>query len=160
MTVAKPNWLDEKCPVIEVTTAAEFAKHNLREFLEQIACFYPDFHAWLNFTFVSQLNSGKRNVLIVKENGKIAGISLLKNTEEEQKICTFFVAPPFQGKGYGKALMEKSLSLLKAPTKITVCEERWGEMRQFLGMYNFQLYAEVSGYYRQDYIEYFCSTTV
>ncbi|RLM18754.1 hypothetical protein BIY29_17750 [Brenneria alni] len=158
MTVAKPKWLDEKCPVIEVTTAAEFAKHNIREFLEQIACFYPDFHAWLNFTFVRQLNGIERNVLIIKENGEIAGVSLLKKTEEEKKVCTFFIAPKFQRKGYGSTLMEKSLSYLQAPAHITVCEERWEEMQEFLDKHKFQLNEEVSGYYRPGYKEYFCST--
>ncbi|MFT1057592.1 GNAT family N-acetyltransferase [Enterobacter hormaechei] len=157
MTVAKPMWRDEKWPVLEITTATEFTKHNVRDFLEQISCFYPNFHAWLNFTFVSQLKSGQRKALIIKEGQQIAGVSLIKISAEEQKISTFFVAPTFQRKGYGDALMERSLSYLHSPVNITVCDERWNEMHGFLAKHNFKCENFVKDFYRPGFTEYFCS---
>ncbi|WP_219952291.1 GNAT family N-acetyltransferase [Dickeya zeae] len=156
MTVAKPLWLDEKCP-IEITTAAEFSDHKVREFLDQIASYYPNFRVWLDFTFVSQLRGGKRKALIVKENNEIAGISLLKKVEEENKICTFFIAPQYRSQGYGKLLMEESLAFLGNQVNITVCEERWKEMQGFLYQYGFRLNAAIPNYYRSGSTEFFCS---
>ncbi|RWS52361.1 GNAT family N-acetyltransferase [Enterobacter cloacae] len=157
MNTAKPLLLNEKYPIYEITTTAEFSKHNVRAFLKQVEAHYPNFRSWLDFTFARQLTDGNRKALIVKEKNKIIGISLLKKTQMENKICTFYVAPQHRGKGIGKMLMNESLSYLKSDVHITVCEERWPEMRPFLEKYCFKLDNELPNFYRDGCTEYFCS---
>ncbi len=155
MNVAKLARLDKACPIYGVTTTAEFSDVNAREFLEPLACFYPGFHSWLNFTFVRRLKDGTRKALIVKDKDEIQGIALLKITSDENKICTFFVAHPHRGKGVGKALMKHSLSHFNGQVSITVCDERREELSNFLESYEFKLQAAILGFYRKGHTEYF-----
>jgi ribosomal protein S18 acetylase RimI-like enzyme len=157
MNTAKRLLLNEKYPVYIITTTAEFSNHNVRDFLKQVEAHYPNFRSWLDFTFARQLTDGNRKALIVKDKNEIVGVSLLKKTREENKICTFYVAPQHRGKGIGKMLMEESLSYLESEAHITVCEERWAEMRPFLEKYSFKLDIELPNFYRDDRTEYFCS---
>lgn len=155
MNTAKYMLTIEKNPTTEIATYAEFKAQNVRPFLNHVSSFYPGFQTWFNFKFLSGLNSGERKVLIVKEKGEIAGISLLKVTKEENKICTFFVAPEYRGKGIGTMLMESSLANFDGSLHITVCEERNADLKPFLQKNGFRLDSEQLGLYRDDVIEYF-----
>ena len=58
--------------------------------------------------------SEKRTDVYIAQDGDstLAGCVLIKNTEEEKKICTLFVNPKFRRQALGKQLMEQTLKEL------------------------------------------------
>lgn len=155
MNTAKCMLIKEKKPTIEIATITEFNLYGVGPFMHHVSEFYPEFDGWLNFKLLRGLKSGDRKILIVKDNGKIAGLSVLKLTQVENKICTFFVAPEHRGKGYGTKLMKSSLEHFCGSVDITVCEERNASLYPFLDKNGFQLTSKVEGAYRPGAKEYY-----
>ena len=83
-------------------------------FLKWLNLEYPGFNTWYDnlFTENKELKSG-REIIICEKEYSIAGIAILKSTEEEQKICTLRVAKRYQRQGIGKRLMELSFEWLQ-----------------------------------------------
>lgn len=155
MNTAKCMLIKEKKPTIEIATIAQFNFHGVESFLHHVSEFYPEFEGWLNFKLLRGLKSGERKVLIIKDNGEIAGLSVLKLAQEENKICTFFVAPEHRGKGFGTMLMKNSLEHFHSSVDITVCEERNASLSPFLEKNGFHLTSKVDGAYRPGVTEYY-----
>lgn len=155
MNTAKRMLLKEKKPTIEIATIAEFNFHGVSSFMHHVSEFYPEFDGWLNFKVLRGLKSGERKILIVKDNEEIAGLSVLKLTQVEDKICTFFVAPEHRGKGFGTKLMQSSLEHFYGSVDITVCEERNASLYPFLEKNGFRLTSKVEGAYRPGVEEYY-----
>nr|WP_237617462.1 GNAT family N-acetyltransferase [Pseudomonas putida] len=100
--------------------------------------------------------NNQRKIIVAHQNGEVAGLSLLKNTVEEKKICTFYVLPEFRGYGLGGDLMSKSLQILdRNGIEITVSEERHEELSPLLSSSGFTLVSVKSDYYRNGKDEIF-----
>lgn len=124
--------------------------------LADVGLLYPGFKNWLYFTFRSGMINNQRKVIVVHHNGEVAGLSLLKNTIEEKKICTFYVLPEFRGYGLGGELMSESLRILDHNgVEITVSEERHDELSPLLSASGFTLMAVKPDYYRNGKEEIF-----
>lgn len=155
MSTANSMFNKEKNPTLEITSIADFNKFNVRSFLSQVSEFYPGFDAWLNFKFLRGLASGERKVLIIQDKGEIAGVSLIKISTEEKKICTFYISPIHTGRGFGTKLMADTLAHFEGSVDITVCEERNSELSCFLIKCGFNLVSTRVGCYRPQTTEYF-----
>ena len=126
--------------------------------LSTVGGYYPNFKSWLYFTFRKEMIEGKRSIIIAHDGNSLAGLSLLKYTIDEKKICTFYVLPPFRGNGVGDMLMDESTSYLgDKDIKITVAEEHNQELYPLLKSKGFSIENKVSGYYRDNVDEYFYS---
>lgn len=124
--------------------------------LSEVGQFYPDFKSWFYFTFRHGLNLGERKILLAHSNGDISAISLLKDTPEEKKICTFFVLPEYRFMGLSTSLMERSLAALGGNNvSITVAEERNEDLKGTLSANEFFLADARTGAYRDEKIEFF-----
>jgi len=100
---------------------------------------------------------GLKDDFIVRGNIELAGILILKNTENEKKICTIRVIENFRNKGIGTKLFEKSFEYLETKTPlITLPEECYKEGFKFLlERYRFKMTNKIIGAYRENKIEYF-----
>jgi GNAT superfamily N-acetyltransferase len=128
----------------------------LRNFLSDVSFLYPEFDSWLNF----KVRRFGRDIVIAHDGNQLAGVSILKNSGEEKKISTFYVAPLFRGQMLGQALMAKSLQFLDSEeTFITVSEERNRELVPLLNSNGFKLQKIVPNLYRDDKAELFYSLT-
>lgn len=126
--------------------------------LSTVGGYYPSFKNWLYFTFRKELIEGKRSIVIARDGNSLAGLSLLKHTIDEKKICTFYILPPYRENGVGDMLMDESTSYLGGKDiKITVAEERNQELCPLLKSKGFSIENKVSGYYRDNVDEYFYS---
>ncbi len=124
--------------------------------LFEIGHLYPNFKNWLYFTFRPGVIIGDRKILIAHCDGNLSAISLLKNTQEEKKICTFYVLPDYRFKGLSSTLMDKSLSELSGgEISITVSEERNCDLERILLANEFTLSEEHTGIYRHNKTEFF-----
>ncbi|EHH0709562.1 GNAT family N-acetyltransferase [Vibrio vulnificus] len=127
--------------------------------LESVAPLYPEFNSWFKNKFLTNFYEGKRNILLAHNGDKLCGLSLLKTSPEENKICTFYVMPEFQGKALGSQLMEKSLEYFQGKeVLISVSNERLTELYPVLAAKGFVLDECVEHLYRYENIEHFFKT--
>ena len=151
--------LNSKSKVIFEHIESENIKFSdLAKSLSTVGAYYPNFKNWLYFTFRKEMIEGKRSIVIARTGNSIAGLSLLKHTIDEKKICTFYVSPSYRGIGVGHQLMDAATSYLgDKDIKITVAEERNLELYPLLKSKGFSIESNVIGYYRENINEYFYS---
>ncbi|MFX4238774.1 GNAT family N-acetyltransferase [Aliarcobacter butzleri] len=137
----------------------EFSSYNL--ILEDIQRFYPEFRHWYSSKVIPGLVNGSREILTEYRDERLIGIAIVKNTQEEKKICTIKVLPEYQNKGIGIKLFKRSLSLLNTNKPfVTVPEERFNEFHKIFTYYGFQLTQILEGYYREGKKEYIYNGTL
>ena len=126
--------------------------------LSAVSHLYPGFKEWLYFKFKPEFLSGSREVLIAYDGNNIAGLSLLKISKLENKVCTFYVMPKYRGLKIGHDLMDRSLSILhNRNVLISVSEERESELSCVLKSSGFKLDYKTEGIYRPGIVESFYS---
>ena len=118
-------------------------------FLKWLNLEYPGFNTWYDnlFTENKELKSG-REIIICEKEYSIAGIAILKSTEEEQKICTLRVAKRSQRQGIGKRLMELSFEWLQNDKPLlTMHSTKQHQFRHLMQYYGFELEQKNRNYY-------------
>lgn len=117
--------------------------------LAGVAPLYPGFKEWLYFTFRPDFYRGLRSIILAVSEGELAGLSLLKRTTEENKICTFFVNPYFRENKVGTELMKWSLDHFNGnKTIISVSQEKEAELYPTLKNAGFEMSYSMPDYYR------------
>lgn len=123
--------------------------------LSDVSHLYPNFEGWLTFKFLGNLPSGQRKLLVAHNGDHIVGYSLLKQTSQESKICTFYINEEYRGLGLGQELMTKSLQTLDSSDAfITVADERLEELSPLLKAKGFKLTSLVPNMYRSGSYEH------
>jgi hypothetical protein len=116
---------------------------------------YPNFESWFNSKVIPDIKWGDRNTVLKIDNDKIAGISILKKTNLEKKICTFRVVDEYQRSGVGRDLMIDSFHYLETESPIiTVSESRKHEFSKLLERFRFKLHSKEKSYYQKSLFEY------
>ncbi|MBQ6854935.1 MAG: GNAT family N-acetyltransferase [Alphaproteobacteria bacterium] len=117
---------------------------------------YPQHSTWFKEKFLPDLKNKKRIYIVAQDkNGKLAGCILLKNTEEEKKICTLFVHPDYRKQGVGRKLVEQTLLELGEHPLITVSDRNIAQLMPLLKKKGFHLSAVKKGVYRPEDTEYY-----
>lgn len=117
---------------------------------------YPQYSTWFKEKFLPDLKNKKRMYIVAQdESGKLVGCVLIKNTEEEKKICTLLVHPDYRKQGVGEKLMEQTLSELGEHPLITVSDKNIEQLSPLLRKKGFHLSAVKKGAYRPEYTEYY-----
>lgn len=152
-TVIKPSYY-------EISNAREFSKLGLRSTLAPVSQLYPNFSSWLNFKFIRNIQYGERKAIVAHDGNRILGVSLLKLTPNEKKICTLFVNENVRcvhsDMKIGSNLMERSLQLLNYDdVLITVCSEKNEELTPLLNKNSFVKVKVVQDLYNEGSSEYF-----
>lgn len=151
--VVKPSFYEISC-------VDDFLRADIVSVLEPVSHLYPNFRAWLNFRFMRGFSNGERKVLLAHDGSRVLGVSLLKLTDEEKKICTLFVSETARSAHndmkIGTSLMLRSLALLDSDNVlITVCSEKHQDLKPLLHNCSFEQMKEVKNLYRDDSSEYF-----
>ena len=77
---------------------------------------------------------------LLMNNGRLAGICILKNDNQEKKISTIRVLPEFQHCGLGSMIFQDSFAWLGTEKPVaTVSESRYPEFEKLMKKYNFKL---------------------
>lgn len=130
---------------------------SLKDFLSGMSCDYPHFDLWLD-KIQSQLDTEMRSVIVCKSSSddEILGVSILKKTSLENKICTLRVAHKCQRMHIGSRLMEMSLRILEDEKPlITVSEDHIVEFTTLLKHFGFVYKNKVKSLYIKGKYEYF-----
>lgn len=116
---------------------------------------YPHFEEWFFEKVLPDAMSGKRKVFTAYCSDQLAGILILKDTDEK-KICTLRVLPGFRRIGIGHQLMDCAISALNTlHPVITVSDNHIQEFWDLLMTdYQFKLHEIHYGYYRDKHFEF------
>lgn len=126
--------------------------------LSDLSDSYPDFKSWYENKVIKEISEGnkQREIIIALENNEeIVGISILKKTKEEKKICTFRIHEDYRNQGVGKSLFEESFKYLETRKPIiTISENRKKMFEPLIKYYNFELVQKLPNYYKEDVVEF------
>jgi GNAT superfamily N-acetyltransferase len=139
--------------------------HNSKSFVEAFSVLpllkgldqlYPDFEYWYINQMMPGLVTGNDIMLLSKDNGRVIGVALGKQTAEETKLRCVRVLPEYQNKGTGLHLIERMLKLLdNDKPSCTVAEEMFHMYsRAFINHFDFILSKVEKGLYRPGKMEY------
>lgn len=131
--------------------------NKVRHFLYDLNCDYPFFEEWLEHVFVMTYTE-ERTIITCEsdDNMDIYGVCIIKNNEEEKKICTLRVATEMQRRGIGTHLVSIAITLLgdEYPL-ITVPQKHLYPYERFLSFFNFKISDKVKSVYNEDTYEYY-----
>ncbi len=145
--------------LLQITETDNLEKYinKIRTFLSDLVIEYPLHDQWFSGV-VGELrkNTKTREILFILNNSdEIVGVSILKKTKLEKKICTFRVAEKYQRQGIGTMLMKKSLEFLETDKPIiTVSGSKHNEFIRLFKRFNFSLNMVYFGKYCDLSFEY------
>lgn len=132
--------------------------YKLKLFLSDLAIEYPFFIEWLENVFQELMFTDQRFIILCSGNNifDIKGVSILKKTDNERKICTLRVAKPYKLQGIGSCLLKESVKILEDDNPlITVSGVHMKDFSPFLKKHGFILRDKVKSLYRRGSYEYF-----
>ena len=89
---------------------------------------YPGYFKWYYQTNIPRILSGEGEAIFYLDGFQIVGLSMLKRTDDEAKICTFFIDEEYRKRGYSSLLLEDSFGYLGTESPIiTIPENRLDE---------------------------------
>lgn len=120
---------------------------------------YPGFKEWYFEKVIPGLLTSEREILICivneEDEFKLGGIAILKNTNEEKKICTLRVTKKYEKNGVGYTLFEKAFEILKTDKPIfTVSSDRIKMFERHLKRYDFKQTELLEDYYSEGKSEF------
>lgn len=115
----------------------------------QVKTDYPDYKSWFLTKQVSGLYDNTRNIIVAHIDGKLVGFTSLKKTEDERKICTFYVEKRFRKNQIGSRLVEKSIEFLETEQPlITIPMDKLNEFVRIGNKYNWKVTDIIENLYR------------
>ena len=97
---------------------------------------YPEYFKWYYRTNIPRILDGEGEAIFYLDGFQIVGLSMLKRTEAESKICTFLINEEYRKKGYSSMLLEDSFRYLGTERPvITIPEKRLDEFSKIIEAY-------------------------
>ena len=109
--------------------------------VEDLKDFYPHFDTWLTDRVLPGLQSGERSILVEYRGGMLAGLAILKDDDQEKKLCCLRVLPSFlHARGLGVRMFEKAFEHpgTRSPL-LSVAEERLPVFGRIFKHFGFEL---------------------
>ena len=118
-------------------------------FLMEANIQYPAFSVWYARLFPDELQlNPEREIIICERDYELAGVTILKSTKEESKICTMYVAEKYRHNGLGRRLLELSLEwLCDDKSVITLDKNKEPDFAGLLKCFGFVLQKKKMGMY-------------
>lgn len=118
--------------------------------------YYPEFISWYWNKVVPDtlLNSGE--IILLEKDNNIIGVSIIKDSINEQKLRCLRIKEEYQNKGYGLFLMDESLKRLNNDKPLlSVSEDMFSSFaRMFINKYNFNMTFVHKNLYKKGKLEY------
>ena len=132
-----------------------FLAHRIKPHLVDASKQYPNFETWYS-KVSTELLYGLRSIVFIYHKNDIAAFSILKHSDVEKKICTFYTVNKYRRNHIGNLLMQNSLQLLgSGSVLITMPDKKVDEFRNILSKYNFVNQNKIMNYYNKNEEEYF-----
>lgn len=115
---------------------------------------YPNYEEWFWDKQVRGLFDGNRDIIVAIKNNKVIGISNIKNTSEEKKICTLTVDKRYRMKTVGSKLVDISTLMLGTTTPvITMSMDKLSDFSGIIKKYNWEITGVKKELYKEDVYE-------
>ena len=114
---------------------------------------YPEYYKWYYQTNIPRILSGEGEAIFYLDGFQIVGLSMLKRTDDESKICTFFIDEEYRKRGYSSLLLEDSFGYLGTESPIiTIPENRLDEFSKIIEAYGWVPTETTDKYYSPEII--------
>ena len=114
---------------------------------------YPEYYRWYYQTNIPRILSGEGEAIFYLDGFQIVGLSMLKRTADESKICTFLIDEEYRKKGYSKLILEDSYEFLGTEKPlITIPEKRLDEFSKIIEAYGWVPTETTDEYYSPEVI--------
>lgn len=121
----------------------------LYELLKDMPLEYPNFWEWFGTKVIPGLADGTRRIFTRRVDNKLAGVAIVKKTENERKLCTLFVKEEYASRGTGLFLLDASLKFLETDTpNLTVPLSKLEKFERIFERYEFVKDGRVKGLYK------------
>ena len=114
---------------------------------------YPEYFKWYYHTNIPRILDGEGEAIFYLDGFQIVGLSMLKRTADESKICTFLIDEEYRKKGYSKLILEDSYEFLGTEKPlITIPEKRLDEFSKIIEAYGWVPTETTDEYYSPEVI--------
>ena len=114
---------------------------------------YPEYFKWYYHTNIPRILDGEGEAIFYLDGFQIVGLSMLKRTEDESKICTFLIDEEYRKKGYSKMILEDSYDYLGTEKPlITIPEKRLDEFSKIIEAYGWVPSEIIDEYYSPEIV--------
>ena len=114
---------------------------------------YPGYFKWYYQTNIPRILSGEGEAIFYLDGFQIVGLSMLKRTNDEAKICTFFIDEEYRKRGYSSLLLEDSFGYLGTESPIiTIPENRLDEFSKIIEAYGWVPTETTDKYYSPEVV--------
>ena len=114
---------------------------------------YPEYYKWYYQTNIPRILDGEGEAIFYLDGFQIVGLSMLKRTEDESKICTFLIDEEYRKKGYSKMILEDSYDYLGTERPlITIPEKRLDEFSKIIEAYGWVPTETTDEYYSPEIV--------
>ena len=114
---------------------------------------YPEYFKWYYHTNIPRILDGEGEAIFYLDGFQIVGLSMLKRTEDESKICTFLIDEEYRKKGYSKLILEDSYEFLGTEKPlITIPEKRLDEFSKIIEAYGWVPTETTDEYYSPEIV--------
>ena len=114
---------------------------------------YPEYYKWYYQTNIPRILDGEGEAIFYLDGFQIVGLSMLKRTNDEAKICTFFIDEEYRKRGYSSLLLEDSFGYLGTESPIiTIPENRLDEFSKIIEAYGWVPTETTDKYYSPEVV--------
>ena len=100
---------------------------------------YPEYYKWYFGKTIPRVITGTGEILFYLDGFNVIGLTILKNTSDEKKLCTFMINEDYRKKGYSMLLLEDSFKILGTEKPlITIPKYRLDEFKKIIDVYGWQ----------------------
>jgi hypothetical protein len=123
--------------------------------LLHLSLYYPEFSKWFAAKVLPGLSSGERSIVLRYVQGRLGGISILKSSPTEKKLCCLRVLPHLAGTGLGVRMFDEAFTIL-GTTKplLSVADEQLPQFDRVFRHFGFELTERYRGIYRPGEVEH------
>lgn len=117
---------------------------------------YPNYKDWFYNKQLKESLTPNRNILFVRNKDKqVIGVSSLKNTKEEKKLCTLYIKDEYRNKNITTKLIEESFKYLETTKPlITFSENKLHMFENIISKYKWELVQSAENIYVKGTKEY------
>ena len=110
---------------------------------------YPEYYKWYYQKNLPRILAGNGEAIFYLDGFQIVGLTMLKKSENESKICTFLINKEYRKRGYSKLILEDSYEYLAL---ITIPEKRLDEFSEIIDSYGWIASETTNEYYSPEVI--------
>ena len=108
---------------------------------------YPEYYKWFYGKSLPRVLNGTGEIMFYLDAFTIVGLTILKSTDEEKKMCTFMINEEYRKRGFAKTLLEDAFAYLSTEKPvITIPEFRLEEFSKIIDSYGWVASREIDDY--------------